>query len=197
MRLKHTTRQGSVIGHEVHNRQRQEYDLKLYWDYFLEYSTYPDKFFRRYFRMRRSLYLRIAHAVEEHDNYFVQKRNDVGALSFSCIQKVTAAYRQLAYAVPADYVDEYVCIGESTSIECLRRYVRTVCEVFGQRYIRPPNEDDTARLLNIVERRGFPEMLCSIDCMHWKWKKLSYNLARDVLWPCQRTNCYTRGSRVS
>jgi hypothetical protein len=59
--------------------------------------------------MRRSLYLRIAQEVEEHDNYFVQK-NDVGALGFSYLQKVTAAYRQLAYAVPVDYVDEYVGI---------------------------------------------------------------------------------------
>jgi hypothetical protein len=159
MRLKRTTRQGSVIGHEVHNRQRQEYDLKLYRDYFSECPTYPGKFFRRRFRMRRSLYLRIAHAVEEHDNYFVQRRNAAGALGFSCIQKVTAAYRQLAYAIPTDYVDEYVHIGESTSIECLRRFIRAVCEVFSQRYLRPPNEDDTVRLLNIAERRGFSEML--------------------------------------
>jgi hypothetical protein len=87
--------------------------------------------------MRCSLYLRIAHAVEEHDNYFVQRRNVAGALGFSCIQKVTAASRQLAYAVPTDYVDEYVHIRESTSIECLRRFIRVVCEVFSQRYLRP------------------------------------------------------------
>jgi hypothetical protein len=50
--------------------------------------------------MRHSLYLRISQAVEEHDNYFVQRRNVAGALGFSCLQKVTAAYRQLAYVVP-------------------------------------------------------------------------------------------------
>jgi hypothetical protein len=116
--------------------------------------------------MRHSLYLRIAEAVEEHDNYFVQRRNVAGALGFSCLQKVTAAYRQLAYVVPADYVDEYVRIGESIVIECLRRFVRAVCEVFGQKYIRPPNEVDTARLLNIAERYGFSGMLGSIDCIH-------------------------------
>jgi hypothetical protein len=61
-----------------------------------------------------------------------------------------------------------VCIRESTVIECLRRYVRALCEVFDQQYLRPPNEDDTIRLLNIAERYGFSEMLGSIDCMHWK-----------------------------
>jgi hypothetical protein len=44
--------------------------------------------------------------------------------------------------------------------------VRAVCEVFDQKYLSPPNEDDRTRLLNIAERRGFPEMLGSIDCMH-------------------------------
>jgi hypothetical protein len=73
-----------------------------------------------------------------------------------------------SFTVLADYVDEYVRIGESTLIECLSRFVRVVCEVFGQRYLRPPNEDDTARLLNIAEQCEFPEMLDSIDCMHWK-----------------------------
>jgi hypothetical protein len=42
----------------------------------------------------------------------------------------------------------------------------SVCEVFGQRYLRPPNEDDMARLMNIAERSGFSIMLGSIDCMH-------------------------------
>jgi hypothetical protein len=51
---------GSVVGHEVHNWSRQEYDMKLYRDYFSKHPTYPGKFFRRCFGMIRSLYLRIA-----------------------------------------------------------------------------------------------------------------------------------------
>jgi hypothetical protein len=98
--MNRTGRIGSVIGHEVHNRQSQDYGMRLYRDYFSKRPTYPDKFFRRHFRMRHSLFLRIARAVEEHDNYFVQRRNDVGALNFSCLQKVTAAYSQLAYVRP-------------------------------------------------------------------------------------------------
>jgi hypothetical protein len=61
--------------------------------------------------MSRQLFMCMAQAVKQHDHYFAYKRNDVGALRFSCLQKVIAAFRQLAYGVLADYVDEYLWIG--------------------------------------------------------------------------------------
>nr|XP_034586698.1 putative nuclease HARBI1 [Setaria viridis]XP_034586700.1 putative nuclease HARBI1 [Setaria viridis] len=76
----------------------------------------------------------------------------------------------LTYGVAADATDDYIRIGESTAIESLRRFVSAVVEIFGDEYLRSPNEDDTARLLAIGESRGFPGMLGSIDCMHWRWK---------------------------
>jgi len=109
-------------------------------------------------------------AVEAHDDYFVQKRNVAGVLGLSCFQKVTAALRMLTYGVPADATDEYVRIGESTALESLRRFVAAVVEIFEEEYLRHPNEADTARLLALNEKRGFPGMLGSIDCMHWAWK---------------------------
>jgi len=109
-------------------------------------------------------------AVEDHDDYFVQKRNAAGTLGLSCLQKVVAAFRMIAYGVAADATDDYVRIGESTALESLRRFVRAVVHIFGHEYMRMPNEHDTTRLLAIGERRGFPYMLGSIDCMHWTWK---------------------------
>ena len=120
--------------------------------------------------MRRTLFVRIWNAVEQHDQYFVQKRNATGILGLSSLQKITAAFRMLTYGVAADATDDYVRIGESTAIESLRRFVSAVVEVFGDEYLKSPNEDDTARLLAIGESRGFPGMLGSIDCMHWMWK---------------------------
>ncbi|XP_034586698.2 uncharacterized protein [Setaria viridis] len=122
------------------------------------------------FRMRRTLFVRIWNAVEQHDEYFVQKRNAVGVLGLSSLQKITVAFRMLTYGVAADATDDYIRIGESTAIESLRRFVSAVVEIFGDEYLRSPNEDDTARLLAIGESRGFPGMLGSIDCMHWRWK---------------------------
>jgi hypothetical protein len=46
--------------------------------------------------MNSSLFKRIAKAVEKHDEYFVQDRNAAGVLGFSCLQKVTTAFIQLA-----------------------------------------------------------------------------------------------------
>ena len=76
----------------------------------------------------------------------------------------------LTYGVPADATDEYVRIGESTTIESLRRFVAAVVDLFEEEYLRYPNEADTVRLLALGEQNGFPGMLGSIDCMHWAWK---------------------------
>jgi hypothetical protein len=120
--------------------------------------------------MRRSLFVRIWKAVEKHDEYFVQKRNAAAILGLSSLQKITVALRMLSYGVAADIFDEYVRIAESTAIESLRRFVTAVVEIFEGEYLREPNEGDTARLLAIGERRGFPGNLGSVDCMHWPWK---------------------------
>ena len=71
-------------------------------------------------------------------------------------------------------MDDYVRTGESIAIESLRRFVAAVVEVFGDEYLISPNEDDTARLQAIGERRCFPGMLGSIDCMHWRRKNCPY-----------------------
>ena len=120
--------------------------------------------------MSRPLFLRIVNEVEQYDPYFIQRTDAVGVLGLSSLQKITAAYRILAYETPADSVDEYIRIGESTAIESLRRFVKAVIAMFGDHYLRSPNNIDIARLLQTGEQRGFPGMLGSIDCMHWKWK---------------------------
>jgi hypothetical protein len=113
--------------------------------------------------------------VEEHDDYFVRKRNAAGVLGLSSFQKITAAMRMLTYGVAADATDEYVRIGESTALESLRKFVKAVVEIFGEEYLRHPTEKDIARLLAMGEAKGFPGMLGSIDCMHWAWKNCPYD----------------------
>ncbi|XP_074326626.1 uncharacterized protein LOC141664570 [Apium graveolens] len=135
---------GSTMNHRVIDRNREEGHARLYRDYFFDTPTYTDTQFRRRFRMRMR--------------------------GLSSLQKVTTALRMLAYGTAADAIDDYVRIGESTAIESLRRFVKAIVEVFGAEYLRRPNDEDVTRLLAENEQRGFPGILGSIDCMHWKWK---------------------------
>jgi hypothetical protein len=42
--------------------------------------------------MSHMLYLRIVQAVEQHDNYFEQKRDRVGRLGLSSLQKINVVF---------------------------------------------------------------------------------------------------------
>jgi len=57
-----------------------------------------------------------------------------------------------------------------TAMDRFTLFVKAVVSIFYAEYLRSPNSEDIARLLAIGESRGFPGMLGSIDCMHWKWK---------------------------
>ena len=72
--------------------------------------------------------------------------------------------------VTGDFMDEYIRIGESTAMESLKKFTNTLVNVFSDEYLRSPNAHDIVRLLAVAEQRGFPGMLGSIDCMHWRWK---------------------------
>ncbi|XP_075481327.1 uncharacterized protein LOC142522042 [Primulina tabacum] len=126
--------------------------------------------FRRRFRMSRNLFVWIVDGIQNHDVYFIQRSDSLGRLGLSTNQKATGALRMLAYALPADATDEYIQIRESTAIQCMLRFCRAIVEVFAEQYLRSPTANDVARLLYIGKQRGFPGMLGSLDCMHWRWK---------------------------
>ncbi|XP_059627270.1 uncharacterized protein LOC132270080 [Cornus florida] len=83
---------------------------------------------------------------------------------------MTTVVRILAYSYAADHYDEYIKIGESTVIKCLKAFCNAIVAVYAEKYMRPPNEADIVWLLEEGEQRGFLGMLSSIDCMHWEWK---------------------------
>ena len=76
----------------------------------------------------------------------------------------------LAYGIPADRVDDHLAMDESQAIKCVKRFAVGIVQVFGPEYLRVPNAQDTARILEFNKARGFPGMLGSIDCMYWSWK---------------------------
>ena len=65
-------------------------------------------------------------------------------------------------------------MAESTVRECFYRFCKAGVGAFGPEYLRTPTAEDTARILAENEARGFPEMLGSIDYMHWQWKNCPF-----------------------
>ena len=143
---------------------------RLFHDYFVETPVYPPNVFQRRFRMICSLFLHIHSRVEATRPYFVQKRNAANTLGLSSLQKMTAAIKMLAYGVLTDFMDEYLMIGESTAIKSFKKFVEVVVSICSEEYLRSTNDNDIARLLAVGQHHGFPGMLGSINCMHWKWK---------------------------
>ncbi|CAM8908042.1 unnamed protein product [Rhodiola kirilowii] len=83
---------------------------------------------------------------------------------------MTGAIRMLAYGSCADQCAEITRMGESTTLECMKKWCAQVVDHYKDRYLRSPNATDLSRLLHRAEQRGFPGMVGSIDCMHWEWK---------------------------
>lgn len=68
---------------------------------------------KRRFRLTRGVFLRIMKSLEEKDQYFTQRKDCPGREGLSMLQKSKAAIHMLSYVSSADYIDEYVRIGES------------------------------------------------------------------------------------
>ena len=162
---------GSRPGRRYRHRAREEGHHRLQEDYFAASPTYGAAQFRRRFRTRRELFLHLVHSVCVYDPWFVQKRDALGRLGLSSLQKCTAAIRMLAYGLPADACDEYVRIGETTALVAMRRWVNAIRACFGDTYLRQPTRADLRKQVEINTARGFPGMFGSLDCMHWTWEK--------------------------
>ena len=151
-------------------RNREGGHVRLWNDYFSADCIFPAHLFRRRFRMNKELFLRIVHGLSEWVPFFQQRRDATGRFGLSPLQICTAAIRMLAYGSAADAVDEYLRLGESTALSCLHNFTDGIIQLFGEEYLRGPTPEDLQRLLDIGEKRGFPGMVGSIDCMHWEWK---------------------------
>lgn len=67
-------------------------------------------------------------------------------------------------------IDEFVSIGKTTAIQCLKQFVQGIIEIYGPEYLCPPNEEELKKITKEYEMRGFPGCKGSIDGMHWVWK---------------------------
>ncbi|KAK4851506.1 hypothetical protein QYF36_015766 [Acer negundo] len=68
------------------------------------------------------LFNQILRAIETNDDYFTQKIDDVRKLGLSPLQKMMVVVRMLAYDCLANFLDEYVQIGERTATKSLKNF---------------------------------------------------------------------------
>nr|XP_051202678.1 uncharacterized protein LOC127316323 [Lolium perenne] len=129
---------------------------RLFEDYFADDCNYPPSYFRRRYRMRRSLFLTIVARLGEYSPYFTQRNDALNRAGFSPLQKCTAALRLLAYGAAADTIDEWLKLARQTSSDCLDRFCEGITECYGETFYRRPTVEDTQRLLAKAEERGFP-----------------------------------------
>jgi hypothetical protein len=97
--------------------------------------------------------------------------------------KITVAFRMLTYGVSIDATYEYVCIGESTTIESLRRFVEAITKVFGEEYLRSPTESNTTRLLALGGRKRFSRYAWFTRLYALEVEELPFGVARYVFRP--------------
>ncbi|KAB2632531.1 hypothetical protein D8674_028778 [Pyrus ussuriensis x Pyrus communis] len=161
---------GSITGRSFVQGDRKECLDRMMKDYFIKCPRYPAQDFRSRFRMRRELFESILNAVVNHDHYFARKIDVVGRQSLSPHQKLTSTFRMLANGCSTNSIDEYYRLAETIAIENLKRFYKAIEAIYRATYIHKPNREDLKRLLRKADKRGFPSMIRSLDCMHWEWK---------------------------
>ncbi|XP_023742429.1 uncharacterized protein LOC111890552 [Lactuca sativa] len=150
--------------HAALNRDREEGHRRLVNDYFAENCVYQPNDFKRRFCLRKNVFERIANAIET--GYDAR-----GKRGFTGLQKCVAAIKLMAMGESLDSIDDYMRMSERTARESLYLLARGVVETFGDQYLCKPSLHDMQQLyVAHEERHGFPGMLGSIDCTHWKWR---------------------------
>ena len=91
-----------------------------------------------------------------NNEYFRQKPDGLGRMGFHGKHKCVVAMRMLAYGSIADALDDGYAMAESTVLECVKEFARTVIAVFEEEYLRHgvlPRGQDISRLGDLCENQ--------------------------------------------
>jgi hypothetical protein len=132
--------------------------------------VYPEKIFRRRFRMHSDLFTYVMAGVLEVDPSFNLQMNAAGKRGLTCLQKCAVALRRLTLGVSADSLDEYYRVSESSTLLYTKKFCQAVIKKFKPDFLRSPTTEETIGIHQANAERGLPGCLGSLDCMHWAWK---------------------------
>ncbi|XP_022038498.1 uncharacterized protein LOC110941189 [Helianthus annuus] len=145
-------------------RDREKCHENLMRDYFVEEPKFNEEVFHHRFRMSKRLFLKIVSDVQANNSWFQETLDATMKKSFTPMQKVTSAIKQLATGSPLDEYDEYLNMAERTSRDCLENFCETVCNLYASEFLRRPTSHDVALLYQAhEEKHHLPGMLGSLD----------------------------------
>ncbi|KAL9670039.1 hypothetical protein QQ045_007590 [Rhodiola kirilowii] len=98
--------------------------------------------------MSSNLFNRIKTKLCNNDPFWHQRPDAAAVLGLLPEQKITGAIRMLAYGSCADQCAEITRMGESTTLECMKKWCAQVVDHYKDRYLRSPNATDLSRLLH-------------------------------------------------
>ncbi|XP_022003265.1 protein ALP1-like [Helianthus annuus] len=121
--------------------------------------------------MSKGLFLKIVSDVETNNSWFEEGLDGRMKKSFTRLQKVTSAIRQLATGNTPNENEEYLHMAERTSREFLEYFCETVCSIYTPEFLRRPTIHDMALLYQAHEdKHHLPCMVGSVDCTHFVWR---------------------------
>nr|XP_043625483.1 uncharacterized protein LOC122596904 [Erigeron canadensis] len=139
-------------------------------DWFVQQPKYKDDYFRKKFRMDKTMFLDIVRDIEANFSYFQEHYDARKRKSFTAIQKCTSAVRQLVTGNAPDEYDEYLCMAARIARETLDYFCDAIIRLYSLEYLRRSTSHDVARIFEAHElRHHMPGMLGSIDCTHVEW----------------------------
>jgi len=95
--------------------------------------------------MQKHLFLRIVDALQSCCEFFQLRTDALGRRALLLLTKCNVVIRMLVCGISADCVDEYLKIGESTTMECMKNFAAGVIQVF-----RKSIYEDQLKLMLIV-----------------------------------------------
>nr|XP_043616280.1 protein ALP1-like [Erigeron canadensis] len=168
--MEDTTSSNAVQNRRTIERQREIGHQILLNDWFVDEPKYDDAYFRKKFRMEKSMFLKIVDDIEANFPYFRDGFDAHWRGSFKLLQKVASAVRQLATGNLPDEYDEYLHMAARTGRDSLDHFCDTIIKLYGREYLRRLTQHDVARIFQAhEERHHMPRMLGSIDCTHVEW----------------------------
>ncbi|KAI3824736.1 hypothetical protein L1987_06207 [Smallanthus sonchifolius] len=78
----------------------------------------------------------------------------------------------MAYGTASDSFNDYLKMSSQTIRSCIYKFSKAIIKLYHRIYLRKTSANDIQQLYAAHEaKHGFVEMLSSIDCTHWEWKK--------------------------